>query len=123
MVAKRAYELIDRKIVAVSPATTLSAAIKLVERANVELLPVIEKGRLVGVLSERALRSSMHERRVQEVMDPPVYIEKDAGMDEVIAAMMRNDVSRLPVVASEKTMRCLGIISATEVLKHVKRKK
>ena len=42
----------DKKLVAIAPGASIKAAIKLVKAAGVNLLVVVEDGRLVGVVGE-----------------------------------------------------------------------
>lgn len=104
-------------------------------------MPVLdEKGRLVGVISERDLAHALggplvrlavkrhnhgpflrelkdvprHARRAKDIMStPPITVDPDAGLADVAAMLISNQINRAPVVSEG---RLVGVVSRGDVL-------
>lgn len=121
---RKVSEIMDKKLVAVSPSATIRSAIRLTQTSGVDLLLVVERSRLVGVVGEEDLLnyiSSNTEKRmgesIQGIVKRAVYVEAGDTVAVAIAKTIDNNLSRLPVVESSATMRCVGIVTTTELLK------
>lgn len=115
---------LSRHIVSVSPNTNPKMALKLMEGSNVPMLPVLENGRLVGIVYERDLgRKGGNHDSIEQLMERPLFVEKSEGIDSAIKYMLRHKLSRIPVVDSAIGMRCIGIVSSSELLNIKKNKK
>ena len=118
-------EIMDRKLVAVSMSTTIKAAAKLVQTSGVGMLPVLSDGKLMGVVLEEELFEYImahpgaedQSKNVTLVMRKPVFAEADAPLETAIKKVADNNLTRLPIVDSVKNMQCVGIVSASELLK------
>lgn len=104
----------------VKRADTLVAAQGLMETGGFHHLPVLEDGRLVGVIAGRDLR--MHAERlgslrVDDVMTTgPMTAAPDTPIAEVADRLLRHNVGGLPVLDEG---RLVGIVTRTDVLKAV----
>ena len=104
-------------IVSIAPDETVKAALKLMAAHEVGALLVMEKGKLVGLVSERdyarkvALEGKAAETtRVDEIMAKKLISTTLAmGSKEAMALMAKNNIRHLPVLDEKKT--CLGIVS------------
>jgi CBS domain-containing protein len=104
-----------------APQTNLAAAAELMLSADCGLLPVVDQGRLVGVVTDRDLFIALATRNrpaaevtVGEVAQSPVHTctpEDDA--EAVLATMRAHRVRRVPVEGFGGTV--LGIISLDDV--------
>ena len=103
-------------------ATVLDAVKRMVE-ANVGSLLVRERGRVVGIVTERDyLRRVALERRddettpVREAMTSPlVVVTPDTAIDECMAVMTDRRIRHLPVVEGGQVV---GVVSIGDVVKY-----
>ena len=101
--------------------------------ARIRHLPVLDQGRVVGVLSQRDLFHSalikvlgfkqgeqkdlMRTIQVREVMSKPVItISPDASAKEAARLMMEKKIGCLPVVEAENFV---GLVTETDILRYV----
>jgi acetoin utilization protein AcuB len=104
--------------VTVSSRDTLAAAKRLMDAGGFRRLPVIDGGRLVGILTERDIRgySGVLERtRVNAAMRPEVITATPADSVESAARLMlKHKIGGLPVAADGKLA---GIVTMTDIVK------
>ncbi|HEX6256368.1 MAG TPA: CBS domain-containing protein [Euzebyales bacterium] len=95
-------------------------------------LPVVERGSLVGIVSDRdvmirprALRAAMRDRAVEDLLDDarpveavmsssPHVIAPDAAVDDAARLLVSRRVGALPVVDADDGL--VGIITAVDCL-------
>jgi acetoin utilization protein AcuB len=107
--------------VTVEAGASVAHAAQLMRERNIRHLPVLEEGRLVGVLSERdvhvarSLRSlSLEKARVDMIMiAPPVVVTPDALLSDVAAHMVDKRAGAV-LVAHEG--RLVGIFTSHDAL-------
>lgn len=101
----------------VTPDTSLAAAAKLMGDLGVGSLPVCDRDRLIGMLTDRdiairavSLGANPRKTTVREVMSSEVvYIFEDADIEEAALLLRSGKIRRLPVLNRAK--RIVGIIS------------
>jgi len=122
----RIRDLMQKHIVAVSRNTSVGAAMELMKRARVSVLPVLEGTTLAGVLTmseaERQGDRWGEGKMVSDLNLRLLYVELSDKPDKAAKLMVTNKVNRLPVVNTSKDMKCVGVISSTEVARHHKKK-
>ena len=104
-----------------TPDTTVFEAIKAMDRFKVGALMVIDKGKLVGIISERdytrkvVLKDrSSKSTKVSEIMSHKnTQVDPEANLEKCMNVMGNNRVRHLPVVEKGKV---LGVISSTDLL-------
>ena len=104
-----------------TPDTTVFEAIKAMDRFKVGALMVIDKGKLVGIISERdytrkvVLKDrSSKSTKVSKIMSRKVtQVDPMANLEMCMNVMGNNRVRHLPVVEKGKV---LGVISSTDLL-------
>jgi CBS domain-containing protein len=113
-------ELMTRKVSVVGPDVTIQHAAEIMAELDAGVVPVGEKDRLVGMLTDRdiAVRAIAKGKgpnaKVREVMSPEVkYCFEDQDIDEVIGNMGEIQVRRLPVINRSK--RLVGILSLGDI--------
>ena len=110
------------------PAQSLADAAQIMQSEDVGSVPVVEDGRLVGVLTDRdiAIRAVAEGVDVQTLnvgdvaSREPVTVEPGQDLDEALALMARHQVRRLPVVDDGQLV---GILAQADVAIEVKEKK
>lgn len=113
-----------REIFAVSPETTVYAAIELMAQRNVGAVVVVENGLLIGLLSERdytrkiTLRGKRsRETPVREIMSSNLTtVTPREPVENCLRMMTEKRIRHLPVV-EEGTLR--GVISIGDLVKWV----
>jgi CBS domain-containing protein len=122
----RVRELMSKQIVAVSKNASLGSAIKLMRRAHVSVLPVLEGTTLSGLIgmeeAEREQERWGNERKLSELRLRLLFAEELDEPERVAKLMVTNKISRLPVVNNAIEMKCVGIISSTEIARSHKKK-
>jgi acetoin utilization protein AcuB len=115
----------------VEPDISYPEATGILRRKKVRRLPVVEAGRLIGIVVEEDLLSnqpspattlSIHEMyallerlRVRQIMSRPVItVEGDCPLEEGARIMVENKIGCLPVMDGEKL---IGIITETDIFK------
>jgi acetoin utilization protein AcuB len=115
-----------REVVVLSPQATAAEALVLCRERHIRHLPVLEEGRLVGIVSDRDLRSAapalgdpgrasaLEKLRVSDVMSPDVITARpDEPVEEAANRMRERRIGCLPVVESGELV---GIITSSDVM-------
>ncbi len=102
-------------VVTVEPQESVGAARALLRRHRIHHLPVVRNRRLIGIVTDRDLRSAgAHAKTVAELMtSKPVIIDPDAFVDEAARLMRTHVIGALPVVDGRTLV---GILTASDIL-------
>jgi CBS domain-containing protein/uncharacterized membrane protein YuzA (DUF378 family) len=104
----------------VTPSTPVAEAARLLKHHDVGSLPVVESGRLTGIVTDRDIVL----RVVAEQRDPaavtvadiassaPATVRPDQQLDDALRVMAKQQVRRLPVVEHD---RVVGILAQADV--------
>ncbi|MBT9152616.1 MAG: CCA-adding enzyme [Firmicutes bacterium] len=116
----RAKDIMSTPVKSVNPETTMEEAGHTMLRSGHSGLPVVQDGRLIGIISRRDLDKANHHglqnAPVKGFMSTVVVtVSADASMDEVQRLMMVKDIGRLPVVDALGAV--IGIVTRTDVLR------
>ena len=115
----------------ISPKTTYPDAIRLMREHKIRRLPVVKKGKLIGVVVEKDLLSnqpspattlSIHEMysllenlKVKQMMSSPVFTATvNCPMEAAAGIMIKNKIGCLPVMDGNDLV---GIITETDIFK------
>lgn len=114
-----AGELLMQKrqsVVVVAPGTTAVAALREMEEKDIAFLPVVEGGKLVGVVAERDIARGviLHSRTlVRDIMTTEVYtVAPETRVPECLTIMHGARIRHLPVMAAE---RVAGVLSVRDL--------
>ena len=131
----RVEELMTSKVFTVEPHDLIDRVFFLIHYEKVRHLPVVEKGKVIGMVSDRDLyktlgpksnsnsiengknETELHviPRKVQNIMRRGVLtITPDNFASEAAALMADNKIGALPVVKNDKLV---GILSSTDILR------
>lgn len=107
----------------VLPETTLKELTDLFVQTNRHAFPVLDQGRLVGIVSLTDLRNAadleqQEELRVGDLMTRSIItVFPDDTLQEALHRMGPQDLSRLPVVSREDPEHLLGILRRNDVVR------
>lgn len=115
---KRGEEILVRDVVTASPHQTIDSIWKSMCEMDISGIPIIDDGRLVGIISRRDVRPIVKSdpgKRVNDVMTRDVVTaSEDVKLEEAIDIMYENKIERLPVVNEKGSL--IGIISMQNIL-------
>jgi len=114
---RRVSEVMTRDVAAVAPLDTILFAAQLMDELNVGVIPVCERQRLVGVITDRdiTVRATAAgwmpaETAVADAMSADVrWCSENQNIEEVLAQMANTQVRRMPVVDDDQHL--VGIVS------------
>jgi tRNA nucleotidyltransferase (CCA-adding enzyme) len=116
---RRAREIMSFPVKWVAPEATLEGAEVLLNRYNINALPVIADGQLLGLISrqtvEKGIFHGLEHHPVNDYMSTPVAtVTPEANLAEIRERLVINKQRLLPVVAADGEV--LGVISRTDLL-------
>jgi CBS domain-containing protein len=126
--AKSVRDVMTPGVRTVSASQSLAEAAEVMKGEDVGSVPVVEEGRLAGIVTDRDIVT----RAVAEWRDPQtvkveevashelVTVEPEQDLDEALALMARHQVRRLPVVEEG---RLVGMLAQADVALEAKEKK
>lgn len=132
-----AHEIMQRQVTCLDSHSSILDANDLMLSNSIRHIPVMERGEVVGIVSDRDVRSylpetalsleeSALERRrkaltLRNVMQTqPLTIDPSTELDEVIDTLLENKVGALLVVDTGGTLR--GIVSYEDILRWAREK-
>ena len=105
--------------ITVGPNNTAIKALILLNENNIKRLPVIEDGKLVGIVTERDLKRTSFPSetlKVGDVMTPnPVTVRWNCTISEVAEILLKHNISGVPVTADQGEL--LGIITKGDLFR------
>jgi acetoin utilization protein AcuB len=124
-------ELMTKEVLTVCPTDKIDRVFFLINFENIRHVPVVDKGKLVGMLSDRDLKKvlgpakkfvekpdgttvTIASRQVRTLMSRKLTtIEPEQRAADAAAIMAKRKIGALPVVHKQKL---IGIITATDIL-------
>ena len=117
-------------LVTLSPKASVAEALTLCRERRIRHIPIVEEGRLIGIVSDRDLRdaspalgdaeraSTLQEKRVGDVMTREVSTTvPEESIENVAQEMYELKIGSLPVVAEEDEEKLLGIVTSSDVMR------
>ncbi len=119
-------------ILSVDENTSLMRASRVMKEYAIRRLPVLAKGKLVGILTDRDVKDAspskttsldahemnylLSEMKVKEVMTPdPIVIHGDESLEKAALIMLDCKISGIPV--TDHSGNLIGVLSETDVLR------
>ncbi|MEM7769743.1 MAG: chloride channel protein [Cyanobacteria bacterium P01_E01_bin.6] len=117
-----AADLMQRRVETLSSQMSLAEAIQAFSRSHHRGFPVVDHGRLVGIISQsdvgdssRYAPGSEHTTTLADIMTPqPVTVKAHDPLTHVLYLLNRFKISRLPVVDAHKLV---GIITRADIIR------
>jgi len=124
-------DVMTRNLITVDPETSFTDALKIMRENRIRRLPVLEDGKLVGIVTEKdilyaspskattldvwELHYLLNKLKIREIMTRDVVtIQEDTPVEEAAKIMADNKIGALPVV---KGNELVGIITETDIFK------
>jgi acetoin utilization protein AcuB len=106
------------EVITASPEDTVEEAIQLMRRFSIRHIPIIENGKLVGLVTESNLRAYLSSEKLQlplkEVMIlNPITVDPETSIDEAARIIYKYKIGGLPVITEGNLV---GIITITDIL-------
>lgn len=122
----------SKNIIAVDINDSMQEAIKLLKENEIKMLPVMKKGKLVGIVTDRDLKRAsasdattldVHELlflvskiKIKGIMTKdPIMIPDDFTVEETAEVLLKNKISGAPVIDNEG--KVVGAITQTDLFK------
>jgi acetoin utilization protein AcuB len=129
-------EWMTTEVVTIPPETTLPEAHRLMTEKGIRRLPVIKRGRLVGLVTRGDIREAepsdatslnvwelnylLATLRIEKIMTHnPITISYDATIGEAAQIMLANKIGGLPVLNHQGNL--VGIITESDIFRLVAR--
>jgi acetoin utilization protein AcuB len=101
---------------------SVEEAIKILVESGLRALPVVEKGRVVGILSETDIISNLRKERFREIgaseiMNKAIVAFENGKLKTVLRIMERNNISSVPLIDwKEELSGCINLFSIAKYL-------
>lgn len=122
--------IMTREVITVDPTSSIGTAIALMREHGFRRLPVVEEGRLIGIVTDRDLRQAtnsplvLRERwysdflleaiKVRSCMTAdPITVEPSTPVVEAARQLRQHKIGGLPVVEGD---RVVGMVTITDML-------
>lgn len=118
-------------VITIDVTESMQKAVNLLQENKIGMLPVVENGRLVGIVTDRDLREASPSRiarfeiknilyqlahvKIAEIMTPdPVTVRPDFTIEETAHLLRQNNISGCPVLDHEDQI--VGVITRNDLL-------
>jgi CBS domain-containing protein len=113
-------DIMKKDVMATKQDATIKEAASVMSNRHIGSLVVLEKEKIVGIITERNILKSIADgldpelTTVEEVMTKNVItIEPDKTIDDAVGLMAQHGIKKLPVVDGDKLV---GIITASDII-------
>ena len=130
---KQVRQIMQNKIFTVSSEDRVIHARRILIDENVARMPVVDNGRLVGMISDneiafafaklkRSFRLGRQKHKLEELLvgdvmkTPAIWTTPNVSIEEAAKIMIKNNLGALPLIENDKIV---GIVSRTDLLKTI----
>ncbi|MDR1946567.1 MAG: CBS and ACT domain-containing protein [Desulfovibrio sp.] len=129
----RVEEWMTKNVIAISPATSIMKAARIMKENNIRRLPVVDAGgQVTGIVSDRDIKEAspskattldmyelyhlLADMKVADIMSrPPICALRDDSVEGVAAVMIEKNFGGMPVVNGEGKL--IGIITESDIFR------
>jgi len=112
---KRAESLVIRDVITLAPNQTIGDAIDLMQKHQISGLPVIEEGKLIGLVTGRDVRFADRTLKVREVMTKKlITAEEGTTLERAKEILHANRIEKLPIVDDRGALK--GLITFRDIM-------
>ena len=125
-------EWMSKVVFSIEPDASLAKVIKLQKKVEVNMFPVLDNGKLVGIITDRDIKRAsisdkipldIHEAiylvstvLIRDVMTPnPVTIPSDYTIEEAAEILLNNKIAGAPVL--NKDGKLVGVVNRSDILR------
>jgi CBS domain-containing protein len=115
--------IMSTRLVTVKSTDRVSKALQTMVRHKIGSIIAVERGKPVGILTERDISTKVAKGRnirgmvVRSIMSTPlITVGPSAEVSQAVEQMVRNDIRRLPVVDGDKIV---GMITERDILRYM----
>ncbi len=104
--------------ITVSPDQTVGDVVEIMRKYNISGLPVVDRGALVGIVTNRDIRfEASPERKVREVMTANVITaRKGVSAEQAVALLHKHRIEKLPLL-DEAGVKLIGLYTIKDIEK------
>src|SRR5262249_31994843 len=107
-------DVMTHRLVTIAPETACDEARRLMEQHRIRHLPVVADGRLIGILSDRDVRSAAPGATTGRVMTPdPVTVAPEMRVEHAARVVLEGRFGSLPIVEDGAL---IGIVTYSDLL-------
>ncbi|MBT3328619.1 MAG: CBS domain-containing protein [Nitrosopumilus sp.] len=117
---KKIKEVMNTTTISLESTATASDAAKLMETSKVKAIVVVEKNKLIGIVTDRdyTIKIGSHaypiDTPISRLMSCPlISIEEDCEISTALELMEKNKINKLPVTSNEKIT---GMVSMSDLI-------
>jgi chloride channel protein, CIC family len=108
-------------LICITPTDPAKKVIKIMDDSFHTGFPVIEGGKLVGIVTLRNIRKEMSNSGDVEIGDlmirEVITINSNSSLEKALSAMMANGIHHLPVMDEKDPEKLVGFITSTDIMR------
>jgi CBS domain-containing protein len=120
----KVVELMNKNVVTCHPSETLTVIVNKFELFNIAGMPVVEKGRLAGIVCQSDIlrklkdeKRTLQELTVKDVMvEDVITVPPTESVFRVAKIMVEKQINRIPIVENDAVV---GIVTRGDIIKAV----
>ncbi len=117
----KAKDIMIKELITIGSGEKIALADLIMARSNIGGLPVVDKGKLVGIITQRDIMLARNYEigglMAKDLMSRNlIMVGPDAPLKEILGIMLNKKIERIPVVESG---RLLGLIVHNRVLRAI----
>jgi acetoin utilization protein AcuB len=126
-------EIMTKEVITIISTSSIGAAIELMRQHGFRRLPVVEEGKLIGIVTDRDLRQAtnsplvLRERWYSEFLldaikvkscmtADPITVDPSTPVVDAARRLRQHKIGGLPVVAANDSHRVVGMVTVTDML-------
>ncbi len=115
---KRAERFIVEEVITIGPEETLDYALFIMEKNGIDGLPVVDNGRLVGIITKKDIAAKSGKLVREAMTGDLITVSESVRAEDAVQLMFDHRIDRLPVV--DDSGRLVGIITMSDLAKRRK---